>query len=43
MRHPAGTWVFGNGEPGGAVGAAVTRLGDQIGFGQRMAHDYSGR
>src|SRR6266545_3024171 len=41
MRHPDGrTWVFGNGEPGGAVGAAVTRLGDRLGDEERMAYDY---
>ncbi len=41
MRHPDGsTWVFSNGEPGGAIGAAVTRLGGQLGDEVRIAHDY---
>jgi Holliday junction resolvase-like predicted endonuclease len=41
MPHPDGsTWVFGNGEPGTAVGAAVTRLGGRLGDEERMAHDY---
>ncbi|HET8660718.1 MAG TPA: restriction endonuclease [Micromonosporaceae bacterium] len=41
MRHPDGsTWVFSNGEPGGAIGAAVTRLGGRLGDEERIAHDY---
>ncbi len=41
MRHPDGSaWVFSSGEPGGVIGAAVTRLGSRLGDEERMAHDY---
>src|SRR6266536_3188804 len=41
MRNPDGsTWVFSNGEPGGAIGAAVTRLGGRLGDEERIPHDY---